>query len=32
MKFIRIEEITKYETPIKIPGMPSYIEGVINLR
>lgn len=29
---LSIQEITRYETPTKIPNMPSYMQGVINLR
>ena len=29
---LSIQEITRYEAPTRIPDMPSYVQGVINLR
>lgn len=29
---LNIQEITRYEAPTRIPNMPSYMQGIINLR
>lgn len=29
---LNVQEITRYEVPTRVPDMPSYIEGMINLR
>ena len=29
---LSIQEITRYEIPTRIPNMPEYMEGIINLR
>jgi purine-binding chemotaxis protein CheW len=29
---LSIQEITRYEAPTRIPNMPSYMQGIINLR
>jgi purine-binding chemotaxis protein CheW len=29
---LSIQEITRYEVPTRIPNMPSYMQGIINLR
>lgn len=28
----RVQEIRSYESPTRIPGSPSYVKGVVNLR
>ena len=32
IEILNIQEITRYEAPTRIPNMPSYIQGIINLR
>lgn len=32
LDILSIQEITRYEEPTRIPNMPSYMQGIINLR